>query len=178
MSDSWARSRARLAASSPCRPDQRAEKIPGMPPSTPTHRPESSATDGSPVNFAMARAFSSALSANVSPVSATSSAPGNSSSPVSSTGTPAATRIRRSSTTLWTFWVASTSRRAPGPPLSSSLTGKGIVLQPGQFAATGYGEIEQPAEHVPAERLALGRPLYLNEVAGAGADHIHVGLGG
>ena len=69
--------------------DQRAEKMPGMPPSTSTQSPESSATDGSRVNAAMARAFSSAFSANVSPVSATSGAR-NSSSPVRLTGTPAA----------------------------------------------------------------------------------------
>ena len=62
----------RLAASSPWRPAQRAEKMPGAPPSTSTHRPESSATAGRPVAWARACALSRAFSAKVTPVSLTS----------------------------------------------------------------------------------------------------------
>src|SRR5258708_1207675 len=151
-----------------------------MPFSTSAPRPESSAIDGSPVNAAMARAFSSAFSPNVSPVSATSGAPGNSSSPLRVTVRPAVCRIRRSSATLCGFHVARTSRLDGAEPASVPLNGlgEGIMLQSGQLTAAGYGEVEQPAKHFPSERLPLGGPLHLDEVPVAGAYDVHVGLGG
>src|SRR6202022_1881590 len=106
-----ARTRSRLARSSPCPPAQRADSTPGMPPSASTHRPESSATAGRPVERAIARAFSSAFSSNVAPVSATSGAPGNSSSPASVICVPpesSAPRIRVSSRSLAALLAAST----------------------------------------------------------------------
>ena len=72
MSESWARSRSRLALSSPCRPAQRAEKMPGAPFRTSTQRPESSAMAGMPVAWARAWALRRAFSAKVTPVSLTS----------------------------------------------------------------------------------------------------------
>ena len=87
----------------------------------------------------MARAFSSAFSANVSPVSATSGAPGNSSSPVRLTGIPAADRIRRSSVSLCALCVASTSGTVPAVsgPVPLNRRGEGIELQSGQLTAAG-----------------------------------------
>jgi hypothetical protein len=52
------------------------------------------------------------------------------------------------------------------------------MLQPGQLGAAGGGQVEQLAELVAAERLLLGGALDLHEVAGGGADHVHVGLRG
>src|SRR5215469_11404349 len=114
----------------------------------------------------MARAFSSAFASNVAPVSGTSGAPGNASSPARWTGVP---RIRASSCSLPSFLVARTR-------VSAGMAGQGLGLQPGQLGAASHGEVEELAEQVAAERLALGGALDLHEVAGGGADHIHVGV--
>ncbi len=114
-SASWSSSSRRLAASSPCRPAQRAEKIPGAPPSTSTASPESSAIATSPVACATARALSSEFSAKVTPVSATSGAP---TAPASTTwvstsrpGTCPRSSSRSSRSLPW-LCVASTSTGA------------------------------------------------------------------
>src|SRR5580692_9347137 len=112
----------------------------------------------------MARAFSSALASNVAPVSGTSGASGNSSSPMTWWS-----RIRASSRSLPSFLVART--RA-----SADIEGQGLGLQLGQLGAAGDGEAEKLVEHGAAERLALGGALDLHEVAGRGADHVHVGV--
>src|SRR3984957_2136527 len=166
-SATWASTRSRLAWSSPCRPAQRAGSTPGMPFSASTHRPESSATAGRRVKAAMARAFSSAFSSNVAPVSGTSGAPGNSSSPVTLMVVP---RIRDSSRSLASFLVARTTA-------SAGMAVQGGALQAGQLAAAGHSEVEELAEHVAAERLALRGALDLHEGAAGGADHVHVGVG-
>ena len=72
---------SRLARSSPWRPLQRADSTPGIPFSASTVRPESSATDGSPVAAAASRALARAFSANVAPVSGASGNSGTSASP-------------------------------------------------------------------------------------------------
>ena len=74
MSDSWSRRSSRLAVASFACPAQYAEKTPGAPPSTSTQMPESSASAGSPVWAAAARALMSAFSAKVTP-SSTGSGP-------------------------------------------------------------------------------------------------------
>src|SRR5580693_2038350 len=114
----------------------------------------------------MARAFSSAFASNVAPVSGTSGAPGNSSSPTSLIWVP---RIRASSRSLPWFLVARTRG-------SADMTGQGLGLQPGQLGAAGHGEVEELAEQVTAERLALRGALDLHEVPAGGADHVHVGV--
>src|SRR5690606_7078458 len=106
MSESWARSRSRLARSSPWVPAQRAEKMPGAPPRTSTQRPESSATAGRPVARARAWALRRAFSAKVTPVSLTSGTSGWASAPTSSWGRPASVRIDRSSVILPALRVA------------------------------------------------------------------------
>ncbi len=102
-------------ASSPCRPAQRAEKIPGAPPITSTARPESSAMATRPVAAATARAFSSEFSAKVTPVSTTSGAPAAAASTTwVSTSSPGTwpRSSSRSSRSLPLLWVASTNRGA------------------------------------------------------------------
>ena len=119
-SASWASSRSRLAAS-PRAARTSAPKTPGIPPSTSTHRPESSATAGSPVAAATARALSRAFPANVAPVSATSGTSGNASMPTTSTGRPSVVEdpaqlvdlVRRCGWPARRGW--SRARRAPPP---------------------------------------------------------------
>ncbi len=101
-----------------------------MPFSASTVRPESSETAGSPVCAAIARALSSALSANVAPVSGTSGASGNSSRPASWPAKPASARMRLSSATLCAFRVARTTRAGLG--LGPT---QGCRLQAGQLGA-------------------------------------------
>src|SRR3984885_6694558 len=181
MSASWPSTSSRLARSSPCLPAQRAERMPGIPLSASTVRPESSETAGSPVCAAIARALSSALSANVLPVSGTSGASGNWSRPTSSPGNPASARIRLSSATLCAFRVASTTRGRGAPARELAATARlGLqrhVLQAGQFRAPGRAQVKKAVQQRAGERLALGGALDLHEVPGAGADHVHVGLG-
>src|ERR1700757_3609493 len=120
--------------------------MPGMPLSAFTVRPESSDTAGKPVYAAIARALSSALSANVLPVSGTSGAPGNASRPTSSPANPASARMRLSSATLCAFLVASTTRPLPT---------QGPRLQAGQLRASGGAEVKQAVQQRTGERLAL-----------------------
>ena len=80
-SPSWASSKAVLAGSSPCVPDQRADSTPGMPLSASTASPESSARLISPVSLAACTALATAFSSNVAPVSGSSSNSGTSSRP-------------------------------------------------------------------------------------------------
>src|ERR1700730_9467649 len=174
MSASWPSTSSRFAWSSPCLPAQRADKMPGMPFNAFTVRPESSDTAGRPVCAAIARALSSALSANVLPVSGTSGASGNSSRPTSSPRNPASARMRFSSATLWAFLVASTTRELTA---TERLGLQRHVLQAGQLGAPGRAQVEQVVQQRAGERLALGGALDLHEVPGPGADHVHVGLG-
>ena len=69
------RSSSRFSVASFAGPDQRAEKMPGDPPSTSTEMPESSASAGSPVCSAAARALRSALASKLRPVSRGSGPP-------------------------------------------------------------------------------------------------------
>src|SRR5260370_24696232 len=110
----------------------------------------------------MARGLSSALAANVAPVSGTSGAPGNASSPVTWLS-----RIRASSRSLPSFLVARTR---------ASADIEGFELELGQLGAALGSQVEELAEHVAAERLTLGGALDLHEVPGSGADHVHVGV--
>src|SRR3984885_6451817 len=174
ISLSWPSTSSRLARSSPCLPAQRADRIPGMPFSAFTVRPESSETAGRPVCAAIARALSSALSANVLPVSGTSGASGNSSRPTSSPRNPASARMRFSSATLCAFLVASTTRELTA---TERLGLQRHVLQAGQLRTAGRAQVEQAVQQRAGERLALGGALDLHEVTGPGADHVHVGLG-
>src|SRR6185437_9948945 len=156
--------------------------MPGMPLSASTVRPESSETAGRPVYAAIARALSSALCANVLPVSATSGASGNSSRPTSSPAKLASARMRLSSATLCAFLVASTTRRSateglgPRHRILQCRILQCRVLQAGQLRAAGRAQVEQAVQQRAGERLALGGALDLDEVPGPGADHVHVGL--
>src|SRR4051794_41497701 len=53
-----------------------------------------------------------------------------------------------------------------------------LLLQPPQLGAAAHGEIEQRIELRPVERHALGSALHLDEAPVAGADDVHVRLGG
>src|ERR1700733_12814448 len=181
ISLSWPSTSSRLARSSPCLPAQRADRMPGIPFSAFTVRPESSDTAGRPVCAAIARALSSALSANVLPVSGTSGASGNSSRPTSSPRNPASARMRLSSATLCAFLVARTTRRRGAPVGELAATARlGLqrhVLQARQLRAPGRAQVKQAVQQRAGERLALSGALDLHEVPGPGADHVHVGLG-
>src|SRR5690242_14644459 len=123
-----------------------------MPFSASAQIPESSATAGSPVNAAIARALSSAFSSNVAPVSATSGAPGKSARLVSETpapGPPEPSRIRDSSVSLCGLNVASTRRAVTAP----SLLGQRRGLPPGQLGAAGRRQPEHLVQLGAAERL-------------------------
>ena len=115
MSSIWASSNALFAASSPWRPHQRADRMPGAPPITSTIRPESSATAGSPVRSATSRALSSEFSSKVTPSSTGS---GRFIEPADTSRTPAArsprhsSRIWRISASLPSLWVATTIVRS------------------------------------------------------------------
>ena len=52
------------------------------------------------------------------------------------------------------------------------------LLERGELGTAVRGEVEQAAEQVAVERLALGRALDLDEAAVAGHDDVHVGLRG
>src|SRR5665811_390076 len=113
---------------------------------------------------------------SVTPSSTTSSTSGNSetptiSRPISSTRSA---RISRSSTTLWALRVASTIFVTRGPSLEDLR--KSHQLQRGELGATAGGQVEQRVEHVPVERLGLGRALDLDKGASPRQDHVHVGV--
>lgn len=120
MSAICASNSALLAASSPCRPDQRADRMPGAAPITSTMSPESSATAGSPVRSATSRALSSAFCSNVVPVSTGSGRP---SSPADTSAMSAArsprhsSMMRRISASLPALCVATTIVAIPVPSL-------------------------------------------------------------
>src|SRR3954471_14902832 len=112
--------------------------------------PESSASAGAPVAAGAAGPFSSAFSANVSPVSGGSST--SSGSPCSST--PGSSR--RNSRSLWALRVASTTGTAPALPDRFGLD-----------AAQGLDPVgrerEQLVEVRARQRRALRRGLDLDE---------------
>ena len=141
-----------------------------MPLSASTAIPESSATAGKPVYRTASRALSSALSAKVAPVSGASGYSGTSRSPTTSTPGTASASSRCSSTSFPALRVASSSRVLTAPR-------QRLLLQPGELAAAGDGEVEQRVEGRPVEHRALRRPLHLDEAAVAGADDVHVGAG-
>ncbi len=82
-----------------------------MPLSASTQRPESSASEGSPVAATAARALISALPSKVGSVSAGSSYATTSSSPSTSTPPTSGSRMRRSSASFFALRVASTTCR-------------------------------------------------------------------
>lgn len=105
-----ASSNAVLAASSPWRPDQRADSTPGMPFSAATSSPESSATLARPVASNASRALANAFSSNTAPVSGASSNGATSSSDTSvNPVTPAASRTRRNSASFLRLRLATSS---------------------------------------------------------------------
>ena len=104
-----ANSRAVLPASSPCRPDHRAESTPGIPFSASTSSPESSATDGKPEARNASRALANAFASNVAPVSGASSNGATSSNDNSVNATPARSSTRRNSASFLRLRLATNS---------------------------------------------------------------------
>jgi len=104
-----ANSRAVLPASSPCRPDHRADSTPGIPFSASTSSPESSATDGKPKARNASRALANAFASNVAPVSGASSNGATSSNDKSVNATPARSSTRRNSASFLRFRLATNS---------------------------------------------------------------------
>src|SRR5215207_1848808 len=199
-SDSWLSRSALLAASPPASlatPVQRADRTPGMPLRASTHRPESSASDGSPVAARQARALISALPSNVGSVSAGSSYGATSARPSTSMPGTSGSRIRRSSASFLALLDARTtvlpgspgkrgrvptsgSPEWPGRPRFSGVdsgTSESVVLQLREVGAALGRELEQRVELGLVERRALGGALHLDELAAAGHHDVHVGLG-
>ena len=58
------------------------------------------------------------------------------------------------------------------------MTASAFCWSVGQLRAAGHAEVEQRVELVAAEHAGLAGALDLDEVAVAGADHVHVDLGG
>ena len=100
MSLSWSSSRRTFASSPAADPAQRAEKMPGAPPSTSTAMPESSASAMRPVCAAAVRALMNAFSAKVTP-SSTGSGPSYGSTTACGIRSP---MMRWNSRTLCALW--------------------------------------------------------------------------
>src|SRR6478609_6093611 len=161
MSPSWARSSSRLALSLPWAPAQRAEKMPGAPPSTSTQRPLSSATAGWPVARARAWALRSAFSAKVTPVSLTSGTSGYASAPTRSWVRPASARIAWSSVIFPALRVARIRRvmRRLSPP------GQGVQTLPVSVAASVTGVMSGVASPLSMESRTLVTPAWRSSTA-------------
>src|SRR6185312_11202251 len=141
--------------------------MPGSPFNAVTAKPESSASAGRPLTSAAARAFSSALPANVFSVSSGSIRP--------SSAAPFASMPSGRSRSL-------ISRTLPG--LCEATTrvfgnsAKGSFLCGDEFADAFAREAQEVAEFFFAERCAFGGALNLDEATGAGENEVRVGLGG
>jgi len=94
-------------------PAYRADRTPGAPPSASTSRPESSAIAGRPLNAAACRAFKSALSSKVSPVSSGGSIPN---SDCGTNSKPNGPSMSENSRIFPALPVASTIRMVQGLP--------------------------------------------------------------
>ncbi len=154
-SPSWSSSSSRFATSSPCPPDHRAENTPGAPPSTSTQMPESSASAGSPVARATARALIRAFSAKVTP---SRDAALGAVTEIEHLGDQAGSAtILRNSSTLCALCVASTIRAALMRSASAALCSAARSAQP----ATPRSSSASSSRSV--ERRALGGALHLDE---------------
>src|SRR5258705_13942416 len=161
-------SSARLFSSSlAAGPAKRADHTPGRPPRASTSSPESSASAGNPAAEAC-RAFSSALSSKVWPVSAMLTIPN---ADCSTSSKPRGSSSAANSRCLPGLVVASTTRTALAP-----LALQCLGLQRAQLADSGDRKIEQRVELVAPEGMALGRALHFNERAAVVHHHVHVGL--
>src|SRR4249919_1411084 len=133
--------------------------------------PESSETAGRPSAAATARAFNEAFSRYVAPVSSTS---GNAAGSVFETVTHVtgqSPQIRASSRSLWWFRVAIAIRS--GRVIRTS-AGEGVALDLRERGDAVAGQVQDGIELAARERLPLGRPLHLDERAGAGHDDVEV----
>ena len=163
----------------PDAPDQRAENTPGEPPSTSTARPESSATAGSPLCAAASRALSSAFSAKVTPVSATSGLA--SSRPTTGVEVePGADRASaRISPQLGDLVLVAGGEHQPGRhrgyPAGAAARASACSRVSSAQPATARSSSASSSRAV--ERRALGGALHLDEPAVAGGDDVHVGVG-
>src|SRR5574343_1982007 len=117
-------------------------------------RPESSARAGRPVCRQALRAFSSAFSTKVWPVSSASAKP---KSDCGTASKPASARIGRISASLPLFEVARTRR-------TQSAAARG-PLQRQQFADALAGQVEQAVQVRARERRAFGGALHFDEAA-------------
>ncbi len=118
---------------------------PGIPFSASTHRPESSATAGSPVNAAEARALSSAFSAKVAPVSAHLRGAGKLAEP----GQLDVDMARgQDPGQLGELVRVGGGQEQPRRACTSGprSSGQRLGLQPGQLGAAGDGQVEQLVE--------------------------------
>src|SRR5947208_8093987 len=164
-------------------PAQRADKIPGAPPSASTTSPESSAKAGSCADFAAASALIFALALNVLPFSSGSPRPN---SPAATASTPCGASSSRISASLPGLWVAITSlpviRRCMGqlnPARRYAKRGSRDrhFLQVHQPRNAFSGQCHQRQKLILRERCLLRRALNLDNASVAGHDEIGVGVG-
>src|SRR5436305_11178278 len=146
--------------------------MPGAPPSAGTTTPESSANAGKPLASAARRAFSSAFSSNVAPVSSGSMRP-SSAAPTASTSYGASNS--RISTILPGLWLAMTS--LPPENRRAMLEPECGALAAGQLGDAGAGQRQHRVEARLVERCTLGGRLDLDDAARPGQHEIGVGLG-
>src|SRR5262245_60304307 len=127
-----------------------------------------------PVSFAAVRAFTSAFSAYVSPVSSGRRAPGTSASSWMSKGT--SPRRSASSRPLAGLSVART-RRGLDREGALGTRFESAALEPDETADAALGDRQERVEPRTAEGHLLGGALHLDELARAGHDDVHVHLG-
>src|SRR5207249_1877811 len=147
---------------------------PGAPPSASTSSPVSSPSASDPVSSAAVRAFTSALSPYVAPVSSGRRAPGTSASSRTSNGT--SPRSAWSSRPLAGLSVART-RTALELEDALGTRFEGAALERDEATDAPLGDRQERVEPGAAERHLLGSSLHLDELAGAGHDDVHVDLG-
>ena len=159
-----ASSSSRFARSSPCLPAHRALNTPGIPLSASTAMPESSAIVGSPVCRTPSRAFSKRVVGERQPGLGNLHIGRNVVEPDDVDGQRGCAAVRRASSrcgspagyfiTATALRCSSVSSRQPATPRSSSASSSAA-----------------------AEHALLAGALHLDEVAGAGADDVHVDVG-
>ena len=130
---------------------------------------------GRPVARAPKRAFSRAFASNVAPVSSTSPSTPRSSSVTSSARSTA--RRSRSSAELVGRAGRDRGAGAETRPRSALHRREDLGLGGEQALEAGRREVHQALHRRPVERLALGRPLDLDERPGIRADDVEVDVG-
>src|SRR4051812_16911952 len=138
--------------------------------------PESSASAGSPDLRLACRALASAFSTKVGCGSSASATPSRDCGSTSMPSGASSASISRSFPGLddarTSFFTAPFYRRRGRPSLGE----EGLLLLPEELRDAAVRELEERIELLPGERRALGRPLPLDEPAGARHHDVHVGV--